>query len=127
MLSRRKFFALIAGALATPKVLLAAPLQMKLRQPGISAPNGCGGYPGGDGGDITIEKLQAAYAQATFGGSRMGRVFWSEPMKQPVMYAIPDELFFIPSPRMNYKITGITAPIDEETNGHQGKARSARL
>jgi hypothetical protein len=117
MLNRRKFFALIAGAVAVPKALLAAPLRMKLRQPGITAPNGCGGYPGGDGEEITIEKLQAAYAQATFCGSKMGRVFWSESMQQPVMYAIPDEFFFAPSPRMNFKITGITTK-DEDTNGN---------
>ena len=116
-MNRRKFFALIAGAVAVPKALLAAPLRMKYRQPGVSAPNGCGGYPGGDGVEITFEKLQAAYAQATFGRSRMGRVFWSETMQQPFTYAIPDELFFAPSPRMNFKITGITTK-DEDTNGN---------
>lgn len=44
MLSRRKLFSLIVGSIVAPKALLAVPMKMKFRQPGITAPNGCGGY-----------------------------------------------------------------------------------
>lgn len=44
MLSRRKFISLIAGFVAVPKAILAAPMKTKFRQPGITAPTGCGGY-----------------------------------------------------------------------------------
>jgi hypothetical protein len=110
MLSRRKFFALIAGALAAPKVLLAAPLQMKLRQPGISAPNGCGGFPGWKEGQGYIWQYPATSDEC----------YWANPPGDP------EKFYFNLSPRMNFKITGITTP-DEDTNGNQGKTRSARL
>ena len=101
MLSRRKFFALIAGALAAPKVLLAAP---KTTIPGE--------------------------VMFMTGSADPGTLYWSKPPGNPEVF---DRFYydygavFLPlSPRRNFKITGITTP-DEETNGHQGKARSARL
>jgi hypothetical protein len=84
VITRRKLFGLVAGAVVAPKELLAAPKVAS--------------------GAITLEMLQKAYSAATF----------RTPPEYIFYYpSTPDECF-VDSPRMNFKVSGFKIWDDKE-------------
>ena len=90
MITRRKLFGLVAGAVVAPKELLASPLA---------------GTP-----VFSMEMLQKAYAAAKFAGPEPNLMAYPM-MPEECFFATP---IFITSPRTMFKITGLKLPDDKE-------------